>query len=70
MDEPYKASLVNIYKDRAIVDAECCATDLELVGVHSRQVIHDVQQEKVKRCINMIFIEGWTLVSEFWKHLE
>jgi hypothetical protein len=32
VDEPYKASLVNIYKDGAIVDAACCAADSELVG--------------------------------------
>ena len=48
MDEPYKASLVNIYKDGAVVDAAHGATDLELVGVHCGLVVRDALQEKTE----------------------
>ena len=50
-------SLASIYNDAAVVDAAHGATVLELVGVHGGLVVHDVHQEKVKRGINMIFIE-------------
>ncbi len=44
----YKASLVNIYNDRAIENAPHCAIDLKLVSVHSGLVVHDVLQDEGK----------------------
>ena len=42
------ASLASIFNDGAIVDGVGCAPELELMGVHSGQVIHDVLQDKGK----------------------
>jgi hypothetical protein len=61
VDEPYKASLVNIYKDGVIVDAACCAADSELVGAHGAQVVHYVLHKKGKKDINIRSTSGWTL---------
>ncbi len=62
--------MVNIYKDRAIVDAACCAADFELVGVHGGQFVHDVLQEKGKKDINVQVTRGCTFVCELIKHLQ
>jgi hypothetical protein len=61
LDVPYWASFANIYNNRAIADAVCCAADLELVGVDGGQVVHEVLQKNRKKNINIRSTSGWTL---------
>ncbi len=48
MDEHYKASLVNIYNDRAVANAAGWAAECELISVHCGLVVHDALQEKTE----------------------